>query len=214
LAYAQWDITALTSKLIRLVIAEEGAALRYGSHYLIGIDTTFAAKVQGRMLGVQKWRQKSQNPDRGKSIVGHHWAIAGFLARIGNRWRCLPVLTRLISGQIKPSHIVVDASGAARTATFWDTTVAMVRQMAQEVCSVKGAFFQFRIRTGIGKKKTGIGSGFSSGSLIVADRFHRLLPFRHASGEIQFRFYPSAACLISFIILLKFQRKFLESIVN
>ncbi len=101
LAYAQWDMTALTSKLMRLVIAELGATLRYGSHYLIGIDTTFAAKVQGRMLGVQKWRQKSQNPDRGKSIVGHHWAIAGFLARIGNRWRCLPVLTRLISGQIK-----------------------------------------------------------------------------------------------------------------
>lgn len=145
LANAQWDMMALSRQMMQLTQAELGSALIYACHYLVGIDTTFAAKVRGRMLGVQKWEQKSNNPDRGKSVVGHHWAIAGFLARMGDRWRCLPFLTRLISGQKQPSQLVVDADGCAKTASFWDTTVAMVRQIAHQIswllCIVADAYF-------------------------------------------------------------------------
>ena len=126
LASAQWDLPQVTQHLIGLLIKQLGQALLYAGRYVVAVDTTFAQKVKGRMQGVQRWTENSQNPKRKTSVVGHHWGIAGLLHRIGQRWQCWPVMTKLISGQNHPCHFVVDEHGQAAPQTFWDAVLALV----------------------------------------------------------------------------------------
>lgn len=126
LASAQWDLPQVTQHLIGLLIKQLGQALLYAGRYVVAVDTTFAQKVKGRMQGVQRWTENSQNPKRKTSVVGHHWGIAGLLHRIGQRWQCWPVMTKLISGQNHPCHFVVDEHGQAARQTFWDAVLALV----------------------------------------------------------------------------------------
>ena len=116
----------VTQHLIGLLIKQLGQALLYAGRYVVAVDTTFAQKVKGRMQGVQRWTENSQNPKRKTSVVGHHWGIAGLLHRIGQRWQCWPVMTKLISGQNHPCHFVVDEHGQAAPQTFWDAVLALV----------------------------------------------------------------------------------------
>ena len=96
----------------------------YGA-FLMVIDTTVIAKASKKMLGVQKWK----NSVSGAYQIGHHWAIGGFISRFGQRFIAWPFLCRLISGQKAPCLFVGSGEGT-RQATFWDTTLALVYQIA------------------------------------------------------------------------------------
>lgn len=130
LAEQQWDMNQVMLALVRLLQQELGEGLKYAGRYVIGLDPTFVAKVKGRMLGVQPWRESSQNPDRGIQVVGHQWMIGGLLTRLGERWRCFPVWSRLVSGQQHPSHFVVSPEGQAHPMNIWETAIAMISQAA------------------------------------------------------------------------------------
>ena len=68
--------------------------------FLSVIDTLLIAKNGYRMLGIQKWKDHSDNADRGERIRGHHWALVGLIS-YSQHWRrylCFPVLMQLISG--------------------------------------------------------------------------------------------------------------------
>ena len=41
--------------LVGVLQAELGDFLLYAGRYVMGIDPTYVAKVNGRMLGVQRW---------------------------------------------------------------------------------------------------------------------------------------------------------------
>lgn len=124
-----WDLTQVTAQLVHLLLEHIGDHLRWGGAYLVALDTTFIAKVKGRMLGVQRWKITSDNPDRGESLTGHQWALAGLLARFEQRWLCFPVLTRLVSGAKHPSHFKVSPEGVVAPMSFWDCVLAAVFQM-------------------------------------------------------------------------------------
>lgn len=146
LAGATWDLPQVTESLIDLLVQQLGDRLLYANRYLVGIDTTYAAKVKGRMQGVQRWKEKSQNPDRAMSVVGHHWAIAGLLSRIGQSWRCFPLLSRLISGNTSPSQFTVAKSGETHRTTFWEVVLAVIFQVTASltqapICVVADAYF-------------------------------------------------------------------------
>lgn len=146
LAEAQWDLPQVTATLIRLLRQEMGDALVYAGHYILALDTTYVAKVRGRMLGVQRWTEHSANPDRGEQVTGHQWALGGLLAWLGDRWQCFPVVARWVSGQQHPSHVVVTPEGHAHLMTFWEAVEAVVFQLAQgvtgtPVCVVVDAYF-------------------------------------------------------------------------
>jgi len=128
LSEQHWDTHQVQCCLVSLLQRELGEALRYSGRYVLAFDPTFVAKVKGRMLGVQAWRQQSENPDRGTQVVGHHWLLGGMLAKLGASWRCFPVWSRLISGQRAPSHFVGTADGQLHVMTIWETTMAMVLQ--------------------------------------------------------------------------------------
>lgn len=146
LAEAQWNVPHVTATLVGLLRHELGEALVYAGRYLLVVDTTYVAKVRGQMLGVQRWRDHSGNPDRGEHLTGHHWALGGLLVWIDHRWHCFPILPRLLSGQQQPAHMVVSPEGDAHPMTFWDTVVALVMQVAPllagaPLCVVVDAYF-------------------------------------------------------------------------
>lgn len=146
LAEQQWDMDQVMLALIGLLQQELGAKLTYAGRYVIAIDPTFVAKIKGRMLGVQTWRQHSENPDRSTKVIGHQWMLGGMLTRLGERWRCFPIWSRLVSGKQNPSHFVVSAPGQAHPMSIWETAIAMVSQAAAMVtgaplCVVMDAYF-------------------------------------------------------------------------
>jgi hypothetical protein len=117
--------------LIRLCLSELGNQLLYANRYLVAVDTTFVSKALGRMIGVQKWSQKSANDK--VTVIGHQWGIASLLSFIDDKWRCFPILSRLISGQTKPSHFAVDSQGTATKMNFFEPIIAMIAMIAREV---------------------------------------------------------------------------------
>jgi hypothetical protein len=146
LAEQQWDMNQVMHSLVGTLQAELGDSLLYAGRYVIGIDPTYVAKVKGRMLGVQRWREHSGNPDRGITVTGHQWMLGGLLARLGNRWRCFPVWSRLVSGKSAPSHFVVSPKGDAHAMSIWETAIAMVLQAGgmltgAPLCVVMDAYF-------------------------------------------------------------------------
>lgn len=146
LAEQRWDMHDVMRQLVGLLQAELGEALLYAGRYVIGIDPTYVAKVKGRMLGVQRWREHSDNPDRGTFVTGHQWMLGGVLARLGDHWRCFPIWSRLVSGKAAPSHLVVSPKGACHPMSVWETALAMVfqaREMLSQapLCAVMDAFF-------------------------------------------------------------------------
>ena len=123
----KWDMNQVTKTLIHILLKSLKDKLYIYGALLLSIDTTFNAKASKKMIGVQKWKDHSGNPDRGEYIIGHQWAIAGFISRFTDRFLCWPVITRLISGKKNPSVYVSTPEGL-RPETFWDAVIAVVRQ--------------------------------------------------------------------------------------
>jgi hypothetical protein len=98
------------------------------------------------MLGVQRWREHSRNPDRQTQVTGHQWMLGGLLAKLGEQWRCFPVWSRLVSGKQNPSHFVVSSNGEGHPMTIWETALAVVLQAQSlltgaPLCAVMDAYF-------------------------------------------------------------------------
>ncbi len=146
LSQAQWNMPLVTQQLISLCISELGDALLYANRYVVALDTTFVQKVLGQMPGVQRWSQNTKKRATNVSIIGHHWGICGLLSFMAGKWRCFPILPRLISGQIRPSHFIVGTDGVAAKMDFWDTVIAMIVQVSAcitsaPLCVVADAYF-------------------------------------------------------------------------
>ena len=98
LAEHRWSLTAVAERLVRLVVARLGEQLTVHGAYLVGTDTTLVAKTSTRMVGVQTWKDHSDNADRGGYLVGHHWNLVGLISPWGTRWRGWPLVMRLVPG--------------------------------------------------------------------------------------------------------------------
>lgn len=146
LAEQQGDMTQVMQSLVTVLQTGVGEKLLYADRYVMGLDPTYVAKVNGRMLGVQRWREHSENPDCGMTVTGHQWMLGGLLARLGDRWRCFPVWPRLVSGKSAPSHVVVSPTGEAHSMSIWETAIALVLQAramlgGRSLCVVMDAYF-------------------------------------------------------------------------
>jgi DDE superfamily endonuclease len=135
LAVSLWSLTAVTERLVTLVVAKLGAQLQVHGAYLVGKDTTLVAKTAKRMPGVQKWKDHSDNADRGAYLVGHHWNLVGLISPWGTRWLCWPLVMRLVPGlQGARQWIVGDA---AEPMSFWDAAIAAILEVTR--CLGEGA---------------------------------------------------------------------------
>jgi hypothetical protein len=146
LAEQQWDMTQVMYSLVGLLQQELGETLKYAGRYVIAVDPTYVTKVKGRMLGVQRWREHSANPDRQTQVTGHQWMLGGLVAKLGPQWCCLPVWSRLVSGKQHPSHYGVSATGEVSPMTIWETALAVVSQAqtmlaGTPLCVVMDAYF-------------------------------------------------------------------------
>jgi hypothetical protein len=98
LAEHRWSLSAVTDRLVTLVVSKLGETLQVHGAYLLGKDTTLVAKTATRMPGVQKWQDHSDNADRGAYLIGHHWHLVGLSSQWESRWRCWPLVMRLVPG--------------------------------------------------------------------------------------------------------------------
>jgi hypothetical protein len=129
LAEHRWSVTAVTERLVRLVVERLGAQLQVHGAYLLGKDTTLIAKTAKRMLGVQKWKDHSDNADRGAYLVGHHWNLVGLISPWGARWLCWPLVMRLVPG-LKGARQWLGGD-AVEPMTFWDAAIAAILEVTR-----------------------------------------------------------------------------------
>jgi DDE superfamily endonuclease len=131
LAEHRWSVTAVTERLVRLVVERLGAQLKVHGAYLLGKDPTLIAKTAKRMLGVQKWKDHSDNADRGAYLVGHHWNLVGLISPWGARWLCWPLVMRLVPGLKGARQWLV--GDAVEPMTFWDAALAVLLEVTQQL---------------------------------------------------------------------------------
>lgn len=129
LAGHRWSLTAVTARLVTLVVARLGAQLQVHGAYLVGKDTTLVAKSAKRMLGVQKWKDHSDNADRGAYLVGHHWNLAGLISRWETRWLCWPLVMRLVPGRKGARQWII--GDAIEPMSFWDAAIAAILEVTR-----------------------------------------------------------------------------------
>ena len=98
LAQHRWSLRVVTERLSALVVTKLGEKLLVHGASLLGTDTTLVAKTTTRMLGGQKWKDHSDNADRGAYLVGHHWNLVGLISQWEARWLCWPLVMRLVPG--------------------------------------------------------------------------------------------------------------------
>lgn len=135
LAENRWNPLAVVGTLLTTLRAKLDDELQVHGAFLSVVDTLLIAKNGNRMLGIQKWKDHSDNADRGERIRGHHWALVGLISysQQWKRYLCFPVLMQLISGQLNPSLIMVDPAGIATLATIWDSIHPLLYQLHQHL---------------------------------------------------------------------------------
>jgi hypothetical protein len=129
LAEHRWSLSAVTARLVTLVVTTLGDKLQVHGAYLLGTDTTLVAKHTKRMLGVQKWKDHSDNADRGAYLIGHHWNLVGLLSRWETRWLCWPLVLRLVPGLKGARQWIV--GDTAELMSFWDAAIAAILEVTQ-----------------------------------------------------------------------------------
>lgn len=131
LAEHRWSLTAVTARLVQLIVERLGEQLKVHGAYLLGKDTTLIAKTAKRMLGVQKWKDHSDNADRGAYLVGHHWNLVGLISPWGTRWLCWPLVMRLVPGLKGARQWLV--GDTVEPMTFWDAAIAAILEVTQQL---------------------------------------------------------------------------------
>ena len=129
LAEHRWSLTAVTERLVTLVVAKLGERLQVHKASLVGTDTTLVAKTAQRMLGVHKGKDPSDNADRGGSLVGHHWHLVGLISPWGTRWLCWPLVMRLVPGRQGARPWLVGA--AVAPLRCWDAAIAALLEVTR-----------------------------------------------------------------------------------
>jgi DDE superfamily endonuclease len=129
LAEHRWSLTAVMACLVMLVVTRLGDQLQVHGAYLLGKDTTLVAKTSKRMVGVQTWKDHSDNADRGTYLVGHHWNLVGLISPWGTRWLCWPLMMRLVPGLQGARQWIVGAT--VETMSFWDAAIAAILEVTR-----------------------------------------------------------------------------------
>jgi hypothetical protein len=129
LAAPRWSLPALTECLGTLGGTTLGDQLQVHGAPLLGQATTLVAKTTKRMLGGQKWKDPSDNADRGAYLVGHHWNLVGLISQWDTRGRCWPLGMRLVPGRQGARQWRVDDT--AEWMSFWDAAIAAMLEVTR-----------------------------------------------------------------------------------
>lgn len=129
LAEHRWSLTAVAERLVRLVVARLGEQIKVHGAYLVGTDTTLVAKTSTRMVGVQKWKDHSDNADRGAYLIGHHWNLVGLISPWESRWLCWPLVMRLVPGLKGARQWLV--GDTVEPMSFWDAALAALWEVTR-----------------------------------------------------------------------------------
>jgi hypothetical protein len=139
LAESHGDRRGVSQTLVARLLQQLGSRLYLWDALLAAVDTTLVPKVWGQMPGVQKWHDHSGNPARGESLVGHHWALIGWVSAWGVGDLCWPVWARWLPGQLNPRGLVAGPEGVQRL-ECWAVVVALVRERGSMWARRRGAW--------------------------------------------------------------------------
>jgi hypothetical protein len=131
LAEHRWSLSAVTERLVTLVVTKLGDQLQVHGAYLLGKDTTLVAKTAKRMPGVQTWKDHSDNADHGAYLVGHHWNLVGLISPWGTRWLCWPLVMRFVPGLKGARQWIV--GDTAELMSFWDAAIAAILEVTRSL---------------------------------------------------------------------------------
>jgi DDE superfamily endonuclease len=98
LAAHRWSLSAVTARLVTLVVTKLGDKLQGHGASLLGKDTPLVAQTAKRLPGVQPWKDHSDHAAHGAYLVGHHWHLGGLISPWETRWRCWPLVMRCVPG--------------------------------------------------------------------------------------------------------------------
>jgi DDE superfamily endonuclease len=129
LAEHRWSLSTVTDRLVTLVVSKLGAQLQVHGAYVLSTDTTLVAKTAQRMPGGQKWKDPSDNADRGASLIGHHWNLVGLLSPWESRWRCWPLVMRLVPGLKGARQWMV--GDTVEPMRFWAAAIAAILELTR-----------------------------------------------------------------------------------
>jgi hypothetical protein len=129
LAEHRWSLSAVTDRLVTLVVSKLGDQLQVHGAYVLGKDTTLVAKTAERMLGGQKGQDHSDNADRGAYLIGHHWNLVGLLSQWESRWLCWPLVRRLVPGRKGARQWII--GDAIEPMSFWDAAIAAILEVTR-----------------------------------------------------------------------------------
>jgi Transposase DDE domain len=91
--------------------------------------TTCPKTFIGTALGVQKWKDHSDNADRGACLIGHHWNLVGLISQWETRWLCWPLVMRLVPGLKGARQWLV--GDAVEVMSFWDAAIAAILEVTR-----------------------------------------------------------------------------------
>ena len=134
LAEHRWSLSAVTERLVTLVVTKLGDKLQVHGAYLLGKDTTLVAKTAKRMPGVQTWKDHSDNAGHGAYLVGHHWNLVGLISPWGTRWLWWPLVMRFVPGLKGAQQWIV--GDTAELMSFWDAAIAAILEVTQSLGEV------------------------------------------------------------------------------
>jgi Transposase DDE domain len=127
-AESHGDLRGVSPTWVAQLLEQRGDRLSLWDALLAAVDPTLIPKGRGQMPGVQKWHDHSGDPARGESLVGHHWALIGWVSTWGTGYLGWPVLARLVPGQLKPWGFSAGATGVQRL-DCWLVVGALVREL-------------------------------------------------------------------------------------
>jgi len=138
LAEHRWSLSAVTDRLVTLVVSKLGDKLQVHGAYLLGKDTTLVAKTATRMPGGQKGKDHSDNADRGTYLLGHHGNLVGLISQWESRWLCWPLVMRLVPGLQGARQWMVGDTVEAMS--FWEAAIAAILEVTRclGAASVRG----------------------------------------------------------------------------
>src|SRR5881397_2889393 len=129
LAAHRWSLTAVTARLVTLVVTTLGDTRQVHGAYVLDTATTLVAKTSTRMVGGQTWKDHRDHADRGASLVGHHGNLVGLISPWGPRWRCWPLVRRFVPGLQGARQGIVGAT--VETRSFWAAAIAALLEVTR-----------------------------------------------------------------------------------
>ena len=130
LAEHRWSLTAVTERLVTLVVATaRGTAPGARGLPCWAQTPPWWPRPPSGCWASKSGKTTATTPTVARYLVGHHWNLVGLISPWESRWLCWPLVMRLVPGlQGARQWIVGDT---VETMSFWDAAIAAILEVTR-----------------------------------------------------------------------------------